>query len=95
MRGRIGFQPAEEQHGRANNKRAGKQLCSTRLAAHASWDLETPRIPLRESALCSRSLASGPTHRVQKGGSEERKVLEVFEEGPLEASCRFHVTATS
>lgn len=82
MRGRIGFQQAEEQRGRANNKRAGKPLCSARLTTHASWDLKKPRVPLRESALRSRSLASDPTHRVQKGGSEERKVLEVFEEGP-------------
>lgn len=37
---------------------------------------------------------SDPKHRVQRGGSEERKVLEVFEEGLMEASCRFHITAT-
>lgn len=90
----IGFQPAEEQSGRANNKRAGKPLCSAHLAAHASWDLERPRVPLRESAFRSLSLASDPKHRDQKGGSEERKVLEVFEEGPMEASCRLHITAT-
>lgn len=80
--GPIGFQPAEEQSGCAYNKRAGKPLSSAGLAAHASWDLERARVPLRESALHSMSLASDPTHRVQMGGSEERKVLEVFEEGP-------------
>lgn len=69
----------------------------SRCAAPVSLPMlpERPRVPLRESALRSLSLASDPKHRVQRGGSEERKVLEVFEEGPMEASCRFHITATT